>query len=76
MTDSKSDGFSLLILQLSQPLLRINLSDTRVSVFPEGEEFLVVLYNPELETYCSSKFVPRSTTDQYPQASFLFFRLV
>ena len=34
----------LLALQSSQPLLRIlNLSNTRVSVFPEVEEFLVIL---------------------------------
>ncbi len=36
---------SNLTFQPSHPLLRIlNLSDTRVSVFPEVEEFLVMLY--------------------------------
>jgi len=36
---------NLMILQPSHPLLRIlNLSNTRVSVLPEGEEFLVMLY--------------------------------
>ncbi len=35
----------LLTLQSSQPLLRIfNLSNTRICVFPEVEEFFVVLY--------------------------------
>jgi len=35
----------LLALQSSQPLLRIlNFSNTRVSVFPEVEEFLMILY--------------------------------
>ncbi|NIM58384.1 MAG: hypothetical protein GTO16_05490 [Candidatus Aminicenantes bacterium] len=39
---NKTSG--LLTLQPSQPLLRIlNLSYSRISVFPEGEEFLVML---------------------------------
>jgi hypothetical protein len=34
-----------LILQPSQPLLRIlNFRNTRISVFPEVEEFLVMLF--------------------------------
>lgn len=36
----------LVVLQPSQPLLRIlNFSNTRVSVFPEGEEFLILSLN-------------------------------
>jgi len=38
-------GWGLLTLQPSQPLLRIlYFSNTRVSVFPEVEEFLIMLY--------------------------------
>ena len=45
--DSKSDVLKekLMALQSSQPLPHIfNLSNTRISVLPEGEEFFVVLY--------------------------------
>jgi len=42
--DFRVPGFTLLHLQSSQPLPRIfYLSDTRVSVLPEVEEFLVML---------------------------------
>ncbi len=41
-------GFGLLF-QPSQPILSVlHLSNTRISVFPEGEEFLVVLNGPIL----------------------------
>ncbi len=41
---SGSQGLKL-FFQPSQPLLRIfHFSNTRVSIFPEGEEFLVMLY--------------------------------
>ncbi len=49
--------YGLLSSQPSQPLLRIlNLSNTRVSVFPEVEEFFIMIYGfgllAILEVFC------------------------
>ena len=42
----------LLALQPSQPHLRIlNLKDTRISIFPEIEEFLVMIFGFDLPAF-------------------------